>query len=333
MGTTGTFNDGISGLSPGTLYHYRAKAVGNGTTYGSDMTFTTSTTAPTVSTTASSSVTSASATLYGLLSDLGTATSVDVSFQWGLTTSYGYETSAQTYTSPGVFFDTISGLEPGTTYHYRTKAVGSTSYGEDMTFTTLGYIELEGNVWCSSYGSIVNATLDGEVTMVERSHATPGSSLHVVGNLTLHMPGGPDETIELDMYGSRVRSLFYLRQEITGKSVSLSGSWIDANGGNSTYIYTSGVIALPNPDGTALKTSKLCFIILRTPDVEVPCCAEGEGFVGDVESIVTRFTRLIDKLWDSLIGTGFGEMLSSILSQLAVMIAAIRDALGGSYIP
>ena len=128
-----------------------------------------------------------------------------------------------------------------------------------------------------------------------------------------------------------MRSLFYLKQEVTGRSVSLTGSWIDAASGEH-YILTSGVIGLPNPDGQELKTGKLCFVMLRTPGVEVPL-PEGGDFVADMEQIVTRFTRLIDRLWDSLIGTGFREFLSGVLSQIAVMMAALRDALGGSYVP
>ncbi len=86
---TGPFTDNLSGLSPGTTYHFRAKAVGDGTTYGQDGNFTTSTTPPSVTTNAATNVTTDSATLNGNLDSLGTAPWVLVSFEWGLTTSYG----------------------------------------------------------------------------------------------------------------------------------------------------------------------------------------------------------------------------------------------------
>ena len=332
MTDTGSFYDSIGSLDPGTTYHYRAKAVGNGTDYGGDATFTTGTTPPSVTTNDASGVTSDSAVLNGTLTGLGTDTSVDVSFEWGLTAGYGNETSPQAMPATGDFNALISGLDPGIIYYFRAKAVGdSTTYGDDMALTTLGQIELEGSAWCTSYGSLVGATLEGDVMMVERSHASNSYSLHVVGNLTLHLSNGSDETVALDLYGSRVRSLFYLRQEMTGKSASLSGSWIDVDGGN-YYIYTSGTVALPNPDGEALKTAKLCFVMLRTPDVEVPL-PEGGSFLEDVEAVVTRLTRLIDKVWDALIGTGFGELMSGILAQMAVLLAAVRDGFGGAYVP
>ncbi|MFC1847821.1 hypothetical protein ACFLXV_00715 [Chloroflexota bacterium] len=329
---TGTFNDSIGGLDPGVTYHYRAKAVGNSTAYGSDVPFTTGTSSPTVSTGAATNVTSESAVLNGVLTDLGTAGSVDVSFEWGLTTGYGNETTAQALGSTGAFNDSISSLSPNTTYHFRAKAVGDgTAYGDDLSLTTIGRIELEGIGFCTSWGAVIDVSFSGYVTITDRTHASPGSSLHVVGNITLHRPDGSDEIIDIEMYGNRVRSLFYLKQETTGKSITLSGSWIDTESGE-PYIYASGGFALPNPEGESLKTARVGFVILRTPDVNVPD-PERDGFVADMESIVARFTRLIDGLWDSLIGTGFRELLSGIISQLSIMIVALRDALGGSYVP
>ena len=41
MSSTGPYHFSLTGLSPDTAYHFRAKAVGDGTTYGEDLTFTT----------------------------------------------------------------------------------------------------------------------------------------------------------------------------------------------------------------------------------------------------------------------------------------------------
>ena len=134
---TGPFNANLDSLIPDTTYHYKAKAVGNGTVYGQDMTFTTGTTPPEVTTDPASDVTTNSATLNGNLTSLGTATSVDVSFEWGLTQSYGNETTAQALEAIGLFSANLDSLAPGTTYHYKAKAVGNgTAYGQDMTFNT-----------------------------------------------------------------------------------------------------------------------------------------------------------------------------------------------------
>jgi hypothetical protein len=85
-----------------------------------------------------SNVTATSATFQGNLADLGTDISVQVSFEWGLTTAYGNETTPETVSLPRDFSFPLSGLSPRTTYHYRAKAVGSIDYGDDMPFTTRG---------------------------------------------------------------------------------------------------------------------------------------------------------------------------------------------------
>ena len=136
---TGLFTAALAGLSPETTYHFRAKAVGDGTAYGDDMTFTTlNTTAPAAGTLAATGITTSTATLNGVLLRLGTAVSVQVSFEWGVTTAYGNESTPQTMSSTGAFSAAFSGLSPGTTYHFRAKAVGDgTAYGDDMTLATV----------------------------------------------------------------------------------------------------------------------------------------------------------------------------------------------------
>jgi hypothetical protein len=134
----GTFSANLTGLTASTTYHFRAKAVGDGTTFGDDVTFTTATIAPSVTTAAATNVATTSATLDGNLTGLGTADNVTVSFEWGTTTSYGYETTAQSVSAVGGFSANLTGLTANTTYHFRAKAVGhgSAVYGEATTFTT-----------------------------------------------------------------------------------------------------------------------------------------------------------------------------------------------------
>ena len=94
---------------------------------------------PNASTDSATFLTSSSATLRGMVDPNGfTAT---VRFQYGLTTRYGSVTADQTFggiTSQS-FSATIYGLNPSTTYRFRTVAINScgTTYGSDMIFTTL----------------------------------------------------------------------------------------------------------------------------------------------------------------------------------------------------
>jgi hypothetical protein len=96
---------------------------------------------PTITTNSSTGVLCNNATLWGYVSDFGFDLSTDVRFQYGLTDSYGSETSIQTMASIQTFSANISGLIPGRLYHYR--AVGTnlagTAYGSDMTLLTKPY--------------------------------------------------------------------------------------------------------------------------------------------------------------------------------------------------
>jgi len=77
------------------------------------------------------------ALLHGRLDDMGTSSSVNVYFEWGETTDYGSMTKVRRMTHTGRFSALVGGLSPGTTYHFRTVAVGEvTSYGSDETFST-----------------------------------------------------------------------------------------------------------------------------------------------------------------------------------------------------
>jgi phosphodiesterase/alkaline phosphatase D-like protein len=133
----------ITGLTSGTLYHYRTKVVvGNQSYFGSDKTFTTLTITPVVNSTAASTITTTTATLGGNVNASGGA-SCTVSFEYGTTTAYGQTKAATPATVTGTTLTNVSGaitgLTPGTLYHYRTKVVaGNQSYfGPDKTFTTL----------------------------------------------------------------------------------------------------------------------------------------------------------------------------------------------------
>ena len=138
--TTGSFNYTLTGLSPNTLYHYRAVVdlLHDGIVNGDDLTFTTAPALPAVSTDSISNLSANSATLIGQLNSMGSALSVNVFFEYGTTTQYGNVTPGQTRNSPGIFSSNISGLAPNSIYHFRAKVSGGSGVasGNDLVITT-----------------------------------------------------------------------------------------------------------------------------------------------------------------------------------------------------
>lgn len=130
----------LSGLSAGTLYHYRVKskdAAGNLATSG-DFTFTTisagDTTPPSLSGVSASSVAANTATIGWTTNEAS-----DTQVEYGTSTGYGSSTAlnAPMVTAHSAF---VSGLAASTLYHYRVKSKDSAAnlaVSGDFTFTTL----------------------------------------------------------------------------------------------------------------------------------------------------------------------------------------------------
>src|SRR6185436_15578199 len=132
----------ITGLACNTLYHFRATATSaQGTSNGSDATFTTSACPPPeVVTGAASAIGSFGATLSGTANPITTATNAQ--FQYGTTIGYGSTTPVVALGSGNVPVaignGTITGLACNTLYHFRATATNAqgTTNGSDATFTT-----------------------------------------------------------------------------------------------------------------------------------------------------------------------------------------------------
>jgi hypothetical protein len=207
-------------------------------------------------------------------------------------------------------------------------ATVSPGNGTYYTFTTAVHLDLEGWGWCTSYGDVATATLVGYATVVERGNDSQSFSVHAVGNLTLQVGNATPEIVPVDLYGSRVRSLFYLRQEVTGESSTFTGTWITGNG-TQFYIMTSGLIALPNPEGQSFKTARLYYVVLRTPGGDVPEKQPG-GYAANWDTFIAWSTKYWDRTITALVGTGAGHILAQILAKITILIANIR-ALGTPY--
>lgn len=142
-------NCDISDLTPGQTYHYRLVATSAaGTTAGEEQTFQMpADTKPHVITGAASRIQDNSAKVEGRLNPLGHRT--QFYFEYGLDAQYGQKTVPEyggqrpevflaPMITPRTVFAVLSGLKPGTVYHYRLVGVNKTgtTHGADATFKT-----------------------------------------------------------------------------------------------------------------------------------------------------------------------------------------------------
>jgi hypothetical protein len=130
----------VGGLLAGTTYHYRVVGINfSGTTLGPDKTFTTSA-LPGIASVSAVGTSSTSATLSARVTPGSSATTVH--FEYGLDQSYGSSTpesgSIGSDTTAHEVSANVSGLVPGSTYHFRvvaTNKLGTVRSG-DGTFAT-----------------------------------------------------------------------------------------------------------------------------------------------------------------------------------------------------
>ncbi len=268
----------LTGLAPGTQYHYRVVATNPaGTSVGYDSLFVTAVPMPSAVTLPAGNVSTTTAQINGSVNPNGFATSYH--FDYGLTSSYGSSTtvtSAGSGTSPAGVSTQLTGLTPGTPYHYRVVAInaGGTAYGNDSTFVTvippptavtlsagnvtISGVQLNGSVnpdgfgtsyhfeygLSSSYGtSTVTGNAGSGITLVpvnaQITSLTPGTVYHyrVVASNSGGTVNGYDSTFTTAILPPAVLTL--QAGSVTTSAAQINGQ-VNPNGLSTTYHFDYG---------------------------------------------------------------------------------------------
>jgi hypothetical protein len=241
LGTSALFR--LTGLTPGTLYHYQIAARDNSgnVVTSSDYTFTTApvdTTPPVISLIASSTSES-SATITWTTNENATS-----SVSHGLTSGYGTTQSSQTATTSHSY--TLTGLAESTVYHFRiasTDTSNNTSTSSDLVFTTTAHV-IDGfyvaNVSAGSDTGANCANAHGASWFNDAvnwgggtSKVGAGDTIHLCGNITtpLVVQGsgstGSPVTILFETGATMIKDVWPAEGAIQLNGVS----WITIDGG------------------------------------------------------------------------------------------------------
>ncbi len=150
-GTGTVFTSAITGLTMNTTYYVRAYATNvAGTSYGNEVSFTT-TAIPTLTTTTASSITFSTASSGGIISSDGggVITARGVVWSTSQNPTIALITKTNNGTGTGTFTSAITGLTANTTYYVRAYVtnVAGTSYGNEVSFITLSDVVIGTQKW------------------------------------------------------------------------------------------------------------------------------------------------------------------------------------------
>jgi uncharacterized protein (TIGR02145 family) len=237
---TGAFTSNITGLSATTLYYVRSYATNPaGTTYGSEISFTTLVgSSPSISSTSAiGSITTTSASSGGNISSDGGYAITARGVVWGTSASPTVPSASSTSngTGTGSFTSNITGLSAGTLYYVRSYATNSagTTYGAEISFTTsaISLATLNATVAASSITvstavSGGNITADGGSPITARGVVWGTTSDPTVSLSTKTSNGTGTGSFTSNITGLSAGTLYYVRSYATNSSGTSYGAQI-----------------------------------------------------------------------------------------------------------
>lgn len=242
---TGSFTSNLISLIPNTIYYIRAYATNNvGTSYGNEVSFTSSISFATLTTAVVVNITGITATSGGNIINDGGAPITERGVCWS---SSFNPTVANSKTSDGTgigsFISNLTGLMPNTTYYVRAYATNSvgTAYGNEISFRTLAILATITTIAISNFPGTAangggNISSDGGASITARGVCWNTTSNPTIANSkTIDGTGtGSFTSILLDLTPN---TTYYVRAYATNSIGTAYGNEISFTSTQSTTFF------------------------------------------------------------------------------------------------
>jgi len=331
----------LSGLTPGTQYFFRVKAVSpGGTVSGNSLNFTTTAqTFATLTTTAISNPTKTTATSGGNISTDGGATITARGVVWSNTQNPTVETNlgkTNNGTGTGQFTSDITGLSAVTTYYVRAYATNSkgTAYGNQVQFTTSAIPAPTATTGTASNQNYTTATLNANVnannesTTVTFEYGTTTAYGQTIAATPSPVTGSTNTNVSANLSGLAAGTTYHFRV----KAESAGGISYGTNATFSTIAYTVPVLTTTaasaitqttatsggniSTDGGATVTARgVVWSATQNPTVEtnqgITTNGSGTGsFTSNLSGLIAGAKYYIRVYATNSVGTSYGNEVS-----------------------
>jgi hypothetical protein len=332
---TGAFSNSVTGLTAGTFYYVRAYAInGQGTAYGAQINFITSTIlmAPTVTTTDASNVGSTSVVLGGNVTSDGSAAVTERGICYSITQNPTTgDTKLAIGSGTGAFSYTITGLTQITTYYARAYAINSigTSYGNEVTFKTGTSLALATISTLAPSSFTINSALvggnitnDGNATVTERGICYATVAAPTTNSSKVAIGTGPG-TYTTTITGLLSNTTYYVRAYAINSQGTAYGNEVNFKIAPATLTTTAaaGITMntailggeITNDGNTAVIERGICYATTQTPDISNNKVTMGTGtgiFNNTVTGLVNNTLYYVRSYAINGAGTAYGNQVS-----------------------
>ena len=328
----GTFTSTLTGLTQGATYYVRSFATNvQGTTYGAETSFTTQTTATLSVTATPTSITTTSAVSGGTISSTGGATITTSGLVWGANANPEITLTTKTTdgSTSGTFTSSIIGLTQGATYHVRAYATNylGTSYGPDITFTTLTTPTISGTASATAITSST-ATTGGTITADGGAEVTARGVVYgtSAGASTFSVTTGTGTgTYTISLTGLNPVTTYYVRAFATNSVGTVYGPEISfSSSASAPILSTTAASSITKVDavsggtitangGSAITSSGICWSTSATPTIANSITTDGTDsgtFTSSMTGLALGTTYYVRAYATNAIGTGYGAAQS-----------------------